>query len=92
MSEVNLITISLSPPYPDSGMVTTVVRLTGQDKHSLDVAAEHMGINRSLLMRLLLVKGAERILKELGIEIVYQQNDNIDLTKDEVLINEKAGD
>jgi len=92
MSQVGLITISLSPPYPDAGMVTTVVRLTGQDKANFDLAAEHMGMNRSFLMRILLVKGAERILRELGIEVVYEQNDNIDLTKGEVLISEKTRD
>lgn len=92
MSQVSLITISLSPPYPDVGMVTTVVRLRGQDKSNFDAAARHMGMPRSVLMRVLLVKGAERILIELGIEIQYEQNENIDLSKDEVLINEKAGD
>lgn len=92
MSQVSLITISLSPPYPDVGMVTTVVRLRGQDKSNFDAAARHMGMPRSVLMRVLLVKGAERILRELGIEIQYEQNENIDLSKDEVLINEKAGD
>jgi hypothetical protein len=51
-----------------------------------------MGMPNSVLMRVLLVKGAERILRELGIEITYEQNDNIDLTKGEVLIDEKAGD
>jgi hypothetical protein len=73
-------------------MVTTVVRLRGQDKSNFDAAARHMGMPRSVLMRVLLVKGAERILRELGIEIQYEQNENIDLSKDEVLINEKAGD
>jgi hypothetical protein len=92
MSQVSLITISLSPPYPDVGMVTTVVRLRGQDKSNFDAAARHMGMPRSVLMRVLLVKGAERILRELGIEIEYEQNENIDLEKGEVLINEKAGD
>jgi hypothetical protein len=92
MSQVDMITISLSPPYPDVGMCTAVVRLRGQDKYLFDTAAKHMGMPNSVLMRVLLVKGAERILRELGIEITYEQNDNIDLTKGEVLIDEKAGD
>lgn len=91
MSQVSLITISLSPPHPSSGMVATVVRLRGQDKYSLDLAAQSMGMSKSVLMRVLLVKGAERILKELGIETRYEQNDNIDLSKGETLI-EEAGD
>jgi hypothetical protein len=92
MSQVSLITISLKPPYPESGMAATVVRLRGQDKHKLDVAADHMGMTRSFLMRLLLVKGAERILRELGVELVYEQNDNVDLSKGEVLVSEKTRD
>lgn len=92
MSQVSLITISLSPPYPDTGMTTTVVRLRGQDKNNFDMAARHMGMHRSVLMRILLVKGAERILRELGIQAEYEQNDNVDLTKGEVLIREKARD
>jgi predicted DNA-binding protein (UPF0251 family) len=73
-------------------MVTTVVRLRGQDKNNFDTAARHMGMHRSVLMRILLVKGAERILSELGINVEYEQNDNIDLAAGEVLISEKARD
>jgi hypothetical protein len=92
MSEVSLITISLSPPHPDTGMVATVVRMRGQDKNNFDLAARHMGMPRSVLMRVLLIKGAERILKELGIDSPYEQNDKVDLSKGEILIDEKAGD
>jgi hypothetical protein len=86
MPEVNLITISLNPPYPESGMVTAIVRLTGQDKNNLDEAAGLLGLNKATLMRVLLVKGAECILRELGIEVQYEQNDNVDLSKGEQLI------
>lgn len=86
MSEVSLITISLSPPYPDSGMVTTIIRLTGHDKQIIDVAADNMGMSKATLMRILLVKGAERILKELGVTIQYEQNTHIDLSKGDTLI------
>jgi hypothetical protein len=72
-------------------MVATMIRLRGQDKASLDLAAQHMGMPRAQLMRVLLVKGAERILKELGVEIDYQQNEHVDLTKGETLI-EETGD
>ena len=92
MPDVNLITISLSPPYPDSGMVPTVVRLTGQDKYNFDLAAQHLGMSKAVLMRVLLVKGTERILSELGVKSLYVQNDNVDLTKGEILFDEKAGD
>ena len=86
MSEINLITISLSPPYPESGMVSVIVRLTGQDKYMIDVAADQLGINKSTLMRVLMVKGAERILKELGVTIEYEQNTHVDLSKGETVI------
>jgi hypothetical protein len=92
MPDVNLITISLSPPHPESGMVPTVVRLTGQDKYNFDLAAQHLGMSKAVLMRVLLVKGAERILNELGVTSQYVQNDNIDLSKGETLFDEKAGD
>lgn len=92
MSQVDLITISLNAPYPGAGMSTTVVRLRGQDRFNLAVAAKHMGMSRSLLMRVLLVKGTERILNELGVVIEYEQNTDIDLTKGDVLFNEKARD
>lgn len=86
MSDINLITISLSPPYPESGIVSAIVRLTGRDKNLVDVAADQLGMNKSVLMRVLLVKGAERILQELGIAIQYEPNDKIDLSKGETLI------
>jgi hypothetical protein len=73
MALLNLITISLSPPYPDNGLAATVVRLTGQDKMKFDLAAHHMGMNKALLMRTLLVKGADKILAELGVKIDYEQ-------------------
>ena len=92
MSEVSLITISLSPPHPSTGMASIMVRLTGQDKSNLELAAQHMGMSMSLLMRVLLIRGAERILKELGVEVQYEQNEHVDLSRGEVLINEKARD
>jgi hypothetical protein len=88
MSQVDLITISLSPPHPGNGMAATVVRLRGQDKANFDLAAQHMGMPRALLMRVLLVKGAERILKELGIVVEYEQNEKIDLSQGETLLGE----
>jgi hypothetical protein len=90
MPDVNLITISLSPPHPESGMVPTVVRLTGQDKYNFDLAAQQLGMSKAVLMRVLLVKGADRILKELGVEAQYIQNDNIDLSKGETMFDEKT--
>jgi hypothetical protein len=67
-------------------MVATVVRLRGQDKRNFDLAAEHLGMSRSVLMRVLLIKGAERILRELGIEPQYEQDQYVDLSKGETLI------
>jgi hypothetical protein len=86
MSDLNLITISLSPPYPESGMITAIVRLTGRDRNSLDVAAAHMGLTKAVLMRILLVKGSERILQELGVTIEYEQDKTVELSKGETLI------
>lgn len=86
MSDLSLITISLSPPYPESGMASVIVRLTGGDKNIVDVAADQLGMNKSTLMRVLLVKGAERILQELGVKIEYEQNTHVDLSKGETLI------
>jgi hypothetical protein len=86
MPRVNLITISLSPPYPTTGMTSTIVRLDGQDKANLDVAAANMGLSRAAFMRLLLVRGTERVLRELGIEIEYEQNAYVDLSKGETFI------
>lgn len=86
MSDLGLITISLTPPYPESGMITAIVRLTGKDKNNLDVAAQHMGMTKATLMRILLAKGAERILQELGIVIEYEQDTHVDLRRGETLI------
>jgi hypothetical protein len=86
MSDVSIITISLSPPYPESGMISAIVRMTGRDKICLDEAASQLGLTRAVLMRVLLVKGAECILSELGITIAYEQNTHIDLSKGETLI------
>lgn len=86
MADLSLITISLSPPYPEAGMVSTIVRITGRDKVVIDTAADQLGLNKSALMRILLVKGAERILTELGIHIEYEQNTHVDLSKGEVAI------
>jgi len=84
---VHLITISVSPPFPDGGMVSMIARVTGQDKDMIDLAAAHMGMTKSQLMRVLLVRGAERILKELGIEMRYEQNTSVDLSRGETLID-----
>lgn len=86
MSDIGLITISLSPPYPESGMVSMICRMSGRDKNAINVAAAQLGMTQATLMRILLVKGAERILQELGIEIQYEQNDRVDLSKGETLI------
>lgn len=86
MSEINLITISFSPPHPSAGLSSQMVRMTGNDMQKVQVAAEAMGMTKSQFMRILLVKGAERILDELGITIEYVQNDHVDLSKGETLI------
>ena len=86
MNILNLITISLSPPFPDSGMVTAVVRLTGQDKVIIDTAADNMGMTKAVFMRVLLVKGAQKVLEELGIKIEHVQNEHVDMTRGETLI------
>ena len=86
MSQVSLITISLSPPHPDGGIAATVVRLNGQDKFNFDLAAEHMGMSNAALMRVLLVRGAETILRELGVTVEHQQNKYVDLSKGETLV------
>jgi hypothetical protein len=86
MNDVSLITISLNPPYPESGMVTTIVRLTGQDKSNIDRAADFLGMTKATLMRILLVKGAGSILSELGVTVEYEQNDHVDLSRGEKLI------
>lgn len=84
--EINLITISLAPPHPPAGVGTQMIRMTGNDMQKVQVAAEAIGLNKSQLMRILLVKGAEKIMEELGVEIQYIQNENIDTTKGETLI------
>jgi len=86
MSQLNLITISLSLPHPDSGMVPAVSRITGHDRAVLELAADRLGLNKSALMRILIVRGAERILQELGVELTYEQNEHVDLSKGETLI------
>jgi hypothetical protein len=87
MPDVSLITISLSPPHPESGIMSAIVRLTGRDKDHIDTAADKLGMSKATFMRILLVKGAQRVLQELGEEIVYEQNDNVDLSKGETLID-----
>lgn len=87
MPQVSLVTISLSPPFPEGGMVPVIVRVTGHDKEVIALAADHMGMSKSQLMRLLLIRGSERILRELGIEVIYEQNTNVDLSRGETLID-----
>ena len=86
MSEISLITISFAPPHPSAGINAQMVIMTGNDMQKVQVAADAMGMSKSQLMRILLVKGAERILDELGVKIEYVQNDSIDLSKGETLI------
>jgi hypothetical protein len=91
MSQISLITISLSPPHPDSGMETSLVRMRTQDRANFDLAARHMGMSRSQLSRVLLVRGSQRILRELGITTEHEDNKHVDLSKGETLIDEKTG-
>jgi hypothetical protein len=67
MSDLSLVTVSVGPPYPDAGIVPIIVRVTGRDKVRIDMAARHLRLTRSQLMRSLLVRGADRILSELGV-------------------------
>ena len=87
MPEISFITISFVPPHPPAGDGTQMVRMTGNDMQKVQVAAEAMGISKSQLMRILLVKGAEKILEELGVRIQYVQNDFVDTTKGEIPID-----
>lgn len=89
MSEINLITISFAPPHPSAGMSSQMIRMTGNDMQKVSLAADAMGMTKSMLMRILLVKGAERILEELGLEIEYVQNDHVDLAQGETLIEQE---
>jgi len=86
MSEISLITISFAPPHPSAGINAQLIRMTGNDIQKVQVAADAMGMTKSMLMRILLVKGAERILDELGVEIEYVQDATVDLSKGETLI------
>jgi antitoxin component of RelBE/YafQ-DinJ toxin-antitoxin module len=63
--------------------------MTGNDMQKVSLAADAMGMTKSMLMRILLVKGAERILEELGLEIEYVQNDHVDLAQGETLIEQE---
>jgi hypothetical protein len=72
MSKVSLITFSLAAPFPESGKVTVLVRLKGKDKNVVDIAADQLGVSQALLMRTLIVRGAEKILEELGVELQYE--------------------
>jgi hypothetical protein len=72
MSEVTLVTISINPPYPETGVVPVIVRMTNKDKNTIDSAAFHLGLSKSQLMRSLLIRGSDRILKELGVVPEYE--------------------
>jgi hypothetical protein len=86
MPEINLITISFAPPHPIAGSGNQMVRMTGNDMQKITVAAEAMGLSKSAFMRILLIKGAERVMEELGVKIEYVQNEHVDLSKGETLI------
>jgi uncharacterized protein (DUF1778 family) len=86
MSEIGLVTISLRAPYPDKGMASVLVRMSGRNKQVVSLAAERMGLSQTVFMRLALVRVAERVLQELGITIEYEQNSKVDLSKGETLI------
>jgi len=60
--------------------------MTGNDMQKITVAAEAMGLSKSAFMRILLIKGAERVMEELGVKIEYVQNEHVDLSKGETLI------
>lgn len=87
MSQVSLVTISLAAPFPESGMAPVIVRVTGHDKAMIALAAAHMRISKSQLMRILLVRGSERVLNELGVQVVYEQDEHVDLSRGETLID-----
>jgi hypothetical protein len=72
MSQLSLVTISVSPPYPEAGIIPVIVRMTGKDKVRIDMAARHLGLSKSQLMRSLLIRGSDRILRELGIVEEYE--------------------
>jgi hypothetical protein len=72
MPQLSLVTISVSPPYPDTGVVPVIIRMTGRDKVKIDMAARRLGLSKSQLMRSLLIRGSDRILSELGVTQEYE--------------------
>jgi len=67
----SLITINLEAPHPDPGGASTIIRLTTRDKSIIDIAADELGWPKAMLMRVLLIRGAQKILDELGVELEY---------------------
>jgi hypothetical protein len=77
MAQLSVISISLQPPFPEAGLSSAIVRLTHEEKRAIDLAARHMGMSRSMLMRVLLTRGAERIIRELGIKEQYTNREAV---------------
>jgi hypothetical protein len=70
---VERVIVTLSPPYPKAGTYGSVIRMTSRDIHKLEVAAAHLGMSRSQLSRILMLRGAEGILDQLGVKVVYKE-------------------
>jgi hypothetical protein len=70
---VERVIVTLSPPYPKAGTYGSVIRMTRRDIYKLQVAAAHLGMSRSQLSRILMLRGAEDVLNQLGVKVVFKE-------------------
>jgi hypothetical protein len=70
---IERVVVVLTPPYPKAGTYGSVIRMTRRDIYKLQVAAAHLGMSRSQLSRILMLRGAEGILDQLGVKVVFKE-------------------
>jgi hypothetical protein len=87
MPDIAMVTISLQMPFPEYGIASTLLRMTGPDMQVINKAHQLMGIDKSQFVRMATVRVAEQVLKELGIDPndARDENRHVDMSRGEVL-------
>ena len=69
MSEFTLIQVNFGLPFPDTGIATALIKIAGTDMAVVEKAKDVLGMSKSQFLRVAVVRAAEQILRERGLDL-----------------------
>lgn len=82
---VDMVNVSLVPPFPENGFAATLIRTSGPDMAMVDKATSLLGLTKAQFLRLCVVRVAEKVITEFGLdpEEAKLESRHVNLTKGE---------